>query len=720
MLRVYRRITGLMVFAWILGACATAYFHWRAFDRGQQDSKQLDEQIAFVESDRLLARIEHFGKLARVLASSAQFANPQDFRLDGVRLRTVVRAVASRIAFYDGISSWLPAEFGPSSPVAGMPRLPSAWQLARGLPLRAPSGALLARSRRLLAEQTIAEDPEILHIAELDSVGRVVFLVPYASQVRLGVFNVSRILLPRGVDLRSAVANILPHEALVPGRDGRVVSFMAPIPRSSGTDYLLVTVQREIKSEVVSHGDYGLFDSSNRLVMYSGDETHVLHDRNLARNPGMSLPVPYGEYTLVSFDSHPPDRHLLLTSLAAVTVVQLLTLAMFDFLIYKLLLWIARLQWGSDHAQEHVQRRVQDLAHDFQNRILTLRTLMGNVTGKLDLDQLQRLSGTISDFSAYTDYLSGKLVSDAFAPPEPSRATTESQPRAGTYLRGILETVTQQQAAAFGHDIPIVFGPEFSGREPFVKIGRAELTRIMSNLLWNSIEACVLAGTHDISVSVALHGRYVDVRVVDNGSGIAPEDHRRIFDSGFTTKGEGRGQGLAGCAQMAAEFEGTLELVESFPGQGSTLRLRLMTCPTPSWFVNEVTLTDSSVLVVVDDEGDVFDYWSKTIAARLEGIRLSPDRRPRLISISGPAEFRKKGSALKEGTLFLVDYKFKDEETTGVDLIEEFGLERKAILVTHHFEQRDVMDAVARLDIRLLPKTYMLNAKFPLDIGGDK
>lgn len=99
---------------------------------------------------------------------------------------------------------------------------------------------------------------------------------------------------------------------------------------------------------------------------------------------------------------------------------------------------------------------------------------------------------------------------------------------------------------------------------------------------------------------------------------------------------------------------------------------------------------------------------------------MPPDRRPRLINISGPAEFREKTSALEEGTLFLVDYKFKDEETTGVDLIEEFGLEQKAILVTHHFEQRDVMDAVARLNIRLLPKTYMLNAKFPLDIGGDK
>jgi hypothetical protein len=123
---------------------------------------------------------------------------------------------------------------------------------------------------------------------------------------------------------------------------------------------------------------------------------------------------------------------------------------------------------------------------------------------------------------------------------------------------------------------------------------------------------------------------------------------------------------------------------------------------------------------IVDDEGDVFDYWNKTIAGRLEGIALPQDRRPRLIGISGPAELRpNRDNALKEGTLFLVDYKFKDELTTGIELIEELGLEEKAILVTNHIEQPDVMAAVARLKIRMLPKTYMLNAKFPLDIGAD-
>ena len=45
---------------------------------------------------------------------------------------------------------------------------------------------------------------------------------------------------------------------------------------------------------------------------------------------------------------------------------------------------------------------------------------------------------------------------------------------------------------------------------------------------------------------------------------------------------------------------------------------------------------------------------------------------------------------------------------------------RKAIVVTNLFEQNDVLEAVSRLGLRMMPKTYMLNVKFPIDIGGDK
>ena len=151
------------------------------------------------------------------------------------------------------------------------------------------------------------------------------------------------------------------------------------------------------------------------------------------------------------------------------------------------------------------------------------------------------------------------------------------------------------------------------------------------------------------------------------------------------------------------------------------MELHLRRCPTPPWFVNRILLTGMSVLVIVDDEGEVFDYWKKTIAERFRFIELPSQYRPRLIRLSRPSELKEnQGGSLDCGTLFLIDYKFKDDNVTGIALIEELGLSDKAILVTNHFEQGDVLEAVTRLRIRLMPKTYMLNVKFPVDIGGNE
>lgn len=99
------------------------------------------------------------------------------------------------------------------------------------------------------------------------------------------------------------------------------------------------------------------------------------------------------------------------------------------------------------------------------------------------------------------------------------------------------------RAAAFGRDIRIDFSPDFGGREPLIDINRAVPTRIISNLLRNSVEACIQIGAKDISAWVCPEDRYVAINVVDNGCGIVSDNQSHIFDSGFSTKGEGRGRG---------------------------------------------------------------------------------------------------------------------------------------------------------------------------------
>jgi signal transduction histidine kinase len=79
------------------------------------------------------------------------------------------------------------------------------------------------------------------------------------------------------------------------------------------------------------------------------------------------------------------------------------------------------------------------------------------------------------------------------------------------------------------------------GLPPVRAIG-GELNQVWMNLLDNALDAVDLGG--HVVVTVKPEGRWVVVRVIDDGPGIAPELRARIFDPFFTTKPVGQGTGL--------------------------------------------------------------------------------------------------------------------------------------------------------------------------------
>jgi signal transduction histidine kinase len=127
-------------------------------------------------------------------------------------------------------------------------------------------------------------------------------------------------------------------------------------------------------------------------------------------------------------------------------------------------------------------------------------------------------------------------------------------------------------APATGRDVSVETSFEGTG---FVECVPEEFNQLLANLVQNAIEAAPEGGG-----CVRVHGRCEDgwvlLSVADNGPGIKPEDHAKIFTPFFTTKGPGRamGMGLAIAQRVAASAGGTIRL-KSQLGAGAEFLVRL-------------------------------------------------------------------------------------------------------------------------------------------------
>jgi signal transduction histidine kinase len=114
---------------------------------------------------------------------------------------------------------------------------------------------------------------------------------------------------------------------------------------------------------------------------------------------------------------------------------------------------------------------------------------------------------------------------------------------------------------------------------PKIVNDRLAIEQILSNLLENALKYLKPGQPGRIVVSGAAEYGRAFVEISDNGRGIDPRDHERIFDlfrrSGFQDQ-PGEGIGLAHARTLAYRLGGTIE-VRSALGEGATFRLTLPT-----------------------------------------------------------------------------------------------------------------------------------------------
>ncbi len=121
---------------------------------------------------------------------------------------------------------------------------------------------------------------------------------------------------------------------------------------------------------------------------------------------------------------------------------------------------------------------------------------------------------------------------------------------------------------------------------PLAGADRFQLRQVVTNLVLNALDAMegkrgtLTLRTESLRVEAASNdwgvgaGSYVKVTVSDTGAGVGPEARERLFEPFFSTKGAGRGMGLAAAAGIVRAHRGWLG-VEGTSTQGTTFAILL-------------------------------------------------------------------------------------------------------------------------------------------------
>jgi signal transduction histidine kinase len=120
---------------------------------------------------------------------------------------------------------------------------------------------------------------------------------------------------------------------------------------------------------------------------------------------------------------------------------------------------------------------------------------------------------------------------------------------------------------------------------PPASVDKHKVLQIMVNIMRNAKYAMddVPLGLRQMTIRLRQKdARTLDVRIIDTGVGIVPENLTRIFSHGFTTRKEGHGFGLHSAALAAQQMGGRLSAESEGTGKGATFILELPLAALPA------------------------------------------------------------------------------------------------------------------------------------------
>ena len=253
------------------------------------------------------------------------------------------------------------------------------------------------------------------------------------------------------------------------------------------------------------------------------------------------------------------------------------------------------------------------IAHDFNNFLVGI---VGNLSLiKLDIEPCHKLYPTLESMekaAKRAQNLTQQLLTFS---------------KGGAPVKRVVElTSLLKEAALFalrGSNVKCNF--DFSSDAFYCNVDEGQLSQVIHNLILNADQAMPMGGLIHISAKEVLldlynqlslrEGKYIKLKIRDEGIGVKPEHAKKLFDPYFTTKQKGSGLGLTIAYSIINKHNGLIS-VDSEVGVSTTFTIYLPLSKETQGLSGNKTkplIESGGRVLIMDDDEIVIDIVSRMV-----------------------------------------------------------------------------------------------------------